>query len=80
MLPLRHDLVRMGGSWAQRQIFNVTMIEAAVQTKDVPTALGLVAELRARKPCNRTLQLLFQRLKEEYEELRKQPPAKKIKI
>lgn len=70
MLPLRHDLVQVGGSWAQRQIFNVTMIEAAVRTKDIPTAIGLVAELQARKPYNRTLQLLFQKLKEEDKEMK----------
>ena len=67
MLPIRHDLVKVGGSWAQRQIFNVTMIEAAVKSNDIPTALGLVAELLARKPRNKTLQVLFKKLKENYE-------------
>ena len=72
MLPLRHDLHHVGGSWAQRQVFNVTMIEAAVRTKDLPVAIGLVAELQARKPYNRTLQLLLQKLKEEFKKQKKE--------
>ena len=66
MLHIRNDLVRVGGSWAQRQIFNVTMIEADVKSNDISTALGLVAELQARKPNNRTLQVLFKKLTESY--------------
>ncbi len=46
ILPLRYDLVRFGGSWAQRQVFTVTVIEAAVRAKQVPLALALVAELK----------------------------------
>jgi len=66
MLPIRNDLIQVGGSWAQRQIFNVTMIEAAVRSNDISTALGLVAELQARKPNNKTLRALFKKLKENY--------------
>ena len=66
MLPIKNNLFQVGGSWAQRQVFNVTMIEAAVKSNDIPTALGLVAELQARKPNNRTLQVLFKKLKESY--------------
>ncbi len=68
MIPIRHDLVQVGGSWAQRQIFNATMIEAAVRSNDIRTALGLVAELRERKPKSRTLQQLFEKLREKYNE------------
>ncbi len=46
ILPLRYDLVRFGGSWPQRQVFTVTVIEAAVRAKQVPLALALVAELK----------------------------------
>ena len=66
MLPIKNDLFQVAGSWTQRQVFNVTMIEAAVKSNDIPTALGLVAELHARKPNNRTLQVLFKKLKESY--------------
>ena len=45
-LPLRYDLVRFGGSWAQRQVFSVTIIEAAIRANHVTLALGLVAELK----------------------------------
>lgn len=45
-LPLRYDLASFGNSWAQRQIFNITMIEAAVRAQQVPLALALVAELK----------------------------------
>ena len=45
-LPLRYDLASFGNSWAQRQIFSVTVIEAAVRAKEIPMALALVAELK----------------------------------
>ncbi len=65
MLPIRHNLKHIGGSWAQRQVFNSTMIEAAVRAKQLPVAVGLVAELSARKPCNERLKLLLQQLQEQ---------------
>ena len=46
MLPLRYDFLRFGGSWTQRQVFNVTMIQAAVKANKVSLALALVAELK----------------------------------
>ena len=26
MIPLRYDLIKFGGSWAQRQVFELTLI------------------------------------------------------
>ena len=46
MLPLRHDFLRFGGSWAQRQVFHFTMIQAAVRANKLSVALALVTELK----------------------------------
>ncbi len=46
MLPLRYDFIHFGGSWAQRQVFNFTMIQAAVKANNIPIALALVTELK----------------------------------
>ena len=46
LVPLRYDLHRLGGSWAQRQVFNLTMIQAAVNARNLPMAIALVAELK----------------------------------
>lgn len=46
MLPLRYDFLCFGGSWTQRQVFNVTMIQAAVKADKLTLALSLVAELK----------------------------------
>ena len=48
LVPLRYNLQRLGGSWAQRQVFNLTMIQAAVNDRDIPMAMSLVAELKVR--------------------------------
>ncbi len=48
MLPLRYDLIQLGGSWAQRQVFNVTMIQAAIKANKPRLALSIVAELKVR--------------------------------
>ena len=48
LVPLRYDLHRLGGSWAQRQVFNLTMIQAAVNDRDIPMAMALVAELKVK--------------------------------
>jgi len=45
-MPLQYDLISFGNSYAQRQIFSVTVIEAAVRAKQIPLALALVAELK----------------------------------
>ena len=46
LLPLRYDLVYLGGSWAQRQVLSVTLIQAAINSKQFSLALALVAELK----------------------------------
>ena len=46
MLPIRYDFHRFGGSWAQRQVFSVTLIQAAVKANKLPLALSLVTELK----------------------------------
>lgn len=46
LVPLRYDLQRLGGSWAQRQVFNLTMIHAAIKAQDTPMAMALISELR----------------------------------
>ena len=46
MLPLRYDFLQFGGSWTQRQVFNITMIQAAVRANKLSLALALVAELK----------------------------------
>ena len=46
MLPLRYDFLHLGGSWTQRQVFNVTIIQAAVKANKLSLALALVAELK----------------------------------
>lgn len=79
MLPLRHDLRRVGGSWAQRQVFNATMIEAAIKADNLPVAIGLVSELSQRKPCSKKLQQMLETLIEAYRETG-QPSPKRIKM
>ena len=49
MLPLKYDLVKLGGSWAQRQVFSVTLIHAAIRSNQLPLALALIAELKVCK-------------------------------
>ena len=46
LLPVRYDLGYLGGSWAQRQVFSITLIQAAINSKQLPLALALVAELK----------------------------------
>lgn len=46
LLPLRYDLVYLGGSWAQRQVLSVTLIQAAINSKQLSLTLALVAELK----------------------------------
>lgn len=79
MLPLRQNLRWIGGSWAQRQVFNSTMIEAAVKADKLSIAIGLVAELLARKPQNKRLETLLQKLQSSLDSSH-QPPAKKLKM
>ena len=46
MLPLRYDFWQFGGSWASGQVFNVTLIHAAIRADQHSLALALVAELK----------------------------------
>ena len=46
MLPLRYDLARIGGSWAQRQVLSITLIQAAINSRQLPLALSLIASLK----------------------------------
>ena len=46
MLPLRYNFHSFGGSWAQRQVFSVTMIQAAIRANKTSLALALVTELK----------------------------------
>ena len=48
MVPLRHEFIQFGGSWAQRQVFNFTIIQAAIKTNNLSLAIGLVAEMMVR--------------------------------
>ena len=81
LLPMWHNLWHIGGSWAQRQVFNSTLIEAAIQADNLPVAIGLVAELSARKPRNQRLKDLLEKLKGRLQGTRDiaLPPAKRLK-
>ena len=55
MLPLRYNFIRFGGSWAQRQVYNITMIQAAIKASKLSVALTLVTELKVSTVPNFTL-------------------------
>ena len=80
MLPLHYDLYHVGGSWAQRQVFNTTMIEAAIRANNLPAAIGLVSELMSRKPHSQRLNQLLLRLRDKYFTENTRSPTKKIKL
>ena len=46
LVPLRYDIVHVGGSAAQRQVFFVTMIQAAIKSGQLKLALSLIAEMK----------------------------------
>ena len=46
LVPLRYDIVHVGGSAAQRQIFFLTMIQAAIKCGQLKLALSLIAEMK----------------------------------
>ena len=56
MLPLRYDFHYFGGSWAQRQVFSVTMIQAAVKANNLSLTLALVTE---RRPFVHTMPIII---------------------
>ncbi|XP_064398279.1 tetratricopeptide repeat protein 38-like isoform X2 [Halichondria panicea] len=68
MVPLRYEFLSFGGSWAQRQVFNVTMIQAAIKANNLSVALGLVAEMMAQKPHNPKYGKVFEMLQKSYKE------------
>ena len=60
--PVRHIANRFGGSHAQRDIIDLTMIEAATRAGDRATAAALVAERASLRPASPLTRLLQDRL------------------
>jgi tetratricopeptide (TPR) repeat protein len=54
MLPVRYDAIRIGGSHAQRDIVNLTLIAAAERGGQWSLARALLAERVAERPTPRT--------------------------
>ena len=54
ILPVRHDAVRIGGSHAQRDIVNLTLIAAAERAGQWGLARALLAERVEARPTPRT--------------------------
>jgi hypothetical protein len=50
LLPVRVDLWQIGGSWAQRDVVNWTLTEAAVRAGERDIALALAHERLASRP------------------------------
>jgi len=60
LLPLRYDLIQLGGSWSQRQVLTFTTIQAAIRSNNLPLSLSLVAELKVLTHLRRfTLQVVY---------------------
>jgi tetratricopeptide (TPR) repeat protein len=59
MLPIRYQVRRIGGSNAQRDLFNQTLIAAAINADRLPLARALLAERVALKPNSRTARKLY---------------------
>jgi hypothetical protein len=51
--PIRSYHHRFGGSNAQRDVIDLTLIEAAIRSGDRPLARALAAERAARRPDSR---------------------------
>ena len=58
ILPVRHEAVRIGGSHAQRDIVNLTLIAAAERSGQWRLARALLAERAGVRPTARTLAAL----------------------
>jgi tetratricopeptide (TPR) repeat protein len=58
MLPIRYQVRRIGGSNAQRDLFNQTLIAAAINANRLPLARALLAERVSLKPNSRTARKL----------------------
>ncbi len=59
LLPVRYDIRRIGGSHAQRDLFNQTLIAAAISAGRRNLAHALLAERRALKPASPRTQALY---------------------
>jgi tetratricopeptide (TPR) repeat protein len=57
LLPLRHEIVRIGGSHAQRGLVDETLLAAAIHAEDWRLARSLLAERLARRPTARSWRL-----------------------
>ena len=53
ILPVRYDAIRIGGSHAQRDIINLTLIAAAERSGRWSLARALLAERAAERPTAR---------------------------
>lgn len=60
LLPVRYDIRRIGGSHAQRDLFNQTLIAAALGAGRRKLARALLAERLALKPNSRRTQRAYQ--------------------
>ena len=58
---IRSQAHRFGGSHAQRDLIDLTLIEAALRSGDVPLARGLAHERLAQRPRSAWAQRLGQR-------------------
>jgi len=59
--PLRHLAARFGGSHAQRDLIDLTLLEAALRGGEVALAQGLAAERLALKPASPAARALVSR-------------------
>ncbi|MBK9244135.1 MAG: tetratricopeptide repeat protein [Burkholderiales bacterium] len=59
--PIRSGAARFGGSHAQRDVIDLTLIEAAYRGGDAPLAAALAAERAALRPASPLARLLVQR-------------------
>ena len=75
--PLRYQYQPIGGSHAQRDIFNIFLIEAAIGMKDFKLAKALLTERTAR---HKNSESSWRRLDEGYVELGQPPPERLTSI
>ena len=61
--PVRSQAHRFGGSHAQRDLIDLTLIDAAQRAGDQPLAAALAAERAALRPHSPLAQRLTQRLR-----------------
>ena len=52
LLPIRYSLPRIGGSHAQRDLFSMILLDAALREGRTELARSLAAERRGRRPTN----------------------------